>query len=369
MADDIGSVSIGYSQIFQVMNEERVIQGYNFGDFMFRPKGTKFWGSKTIIKDAKVIDSREFYDLTVGSVVGSYCTKYTLTADYKPTIVRSYGIKYDKDGRRIIDRKFEFIQCGYYRCDTFVSYILHELGVTLPTYRHWEDKIHTPFTTPLTVWNAVSEKLDKHWGDTLKTAKKSLSSSKSFQFSEKYKKAFENKSKLPSVNNVTEQELKTMPLEIFMTIVDVDKSKFTEKTLKNLLLFAKGNILSFEKRYFLIDKLGFAGNQNTIDDLIDMYKSDLNLSEKETVMLKKQILVTIQHISDDNLFNDKYKSVLIKVKNFYVDLLTSTAREDEKSIASMGVNNFRTLEEIKKNGFSEIEKTYPIPVNPIPIMK
>jgi hypothetical protein len=325
--------------VLEVVNEQKVVQTNSLENFKSK---AKYWGSKQIINDRKIIDS-ELPANAYLQVMDNGCTEYTFKATFKPTIV-----KFTDGGMKII-------QCGFYRCDTFVSYIFHTFGDDSLSYNEGEA------ITPAIIWKKINYSSNK----SFKYNPESASFKKALEFSEKYEKSFKNKSKLPSINSVTEEELKNMTPEDFMVVVDVKESEIKNKTVKNLLLFSKRKILDSGKRLLLIDTIGFVGTPEMIPELIDMYKSDLNLNEQETLMLKKQILVTIQHISQNHLFNGKHPSELKKLKLFYKDLLNGNPSDKEREISSRGINNFEALEEIKKNGYLKVKTVYPNPLGDI----
>ncbi|MDF1646027.1 MAG: hypothetical protein P1U61_03460 [Legionellaceae bacterium] len=198
--------------VIEVLNEIDVIQINTIEHFK---KNTRYWGSRYGIADQSP---------SADSIVKEALKQRALCPIY--TDSATYHI-----GEGTVDKPNK---CAVFRCDTFINYLFHYAGYTLPTYRGK--------TLPRLVFKAFPKTHDD------------------------------------GATNID------LPFEQFKLTFDLPTQQTTPQTIKKTWQLAQNPSLSLKKRIFLIDYLGLNGSPGLIHDFIDDYKKQTHAAIKSMLI-------------------------------------------------------------------------------------
>ncbi len=198
--------------VIEVLNEIEVIQINSIQHFK---QATRFWGSRYGIADQTLAAEKITQEALRQRAL---CPIYTDSATYHI-------------GEGTPENP---IRCAVFRCDTFINYLFHHAGYTLPTYRGK--------TLPRLVFKA-------------------------------FPKAHDDGLTQPNA-----------ALENFKQQFDLPKNKTTPKTLQTTWQLAQNPKLSYQKKLFLLDYLGLNGTPDLIHHLIQYYPSQTHPDIKSMII-------------------------------------------------------------------------------------
>ncbi|MCH9756667.1 MAG: hypothetical protein K0U37_05720 [Gammaproteobacteria bacterium] len=198
--------------VIEVLNEIDVIQINTIEHFK---QNTRFWGSRYGIADQSPAAN---HIISEALRQRALCPIYTDSATY-----------YAGEGTPENPTR-----CAVFRCDTFINYLFHYAGYTLPTY-HGK-------TLPRLVFKAFP----KTHGD----------------------------------GNITPD----LTLDNFKKTFDLPKAETTTQTIQNTWRLAQNPNLTHEKRLFLLDYLGLNGSPELITAFINYYKNQTNQNIKSMLI-------------------------------------------------------------------------------------
>jgi hypothetical protein len=282
------------TQVIEVSGKQPVIRISSISSYKSK---SLYWGSRYGIaktqEQAIAILRAAHFQKDMG------CARYTLTSNYH---INKGG--YDSKGHPMPT------QCGVFRCDTFINYIYHEGGYTLPTYSP-PGKAVVP-TLPKLVFKAFP--LGNGDGP--------------YAYSPKADTVPQS-----SIRSLSTAALVALSPEQFMAFVDSPEVSTPDAPV--LLALAQSSTLSPDARRFVVDKLGFIGNSSTLAELMALYPSvDASIQE--------QILVSTQ-----NLYQTQGAGALKEdLFRFYAQVLDKDQRPVSIEIAARALIALGTKEEI-----------------------
>ncbi len=199
-------------QIIEVLNEIEVIQVNTIEHFK---QTTRYWGSRY-----GIADHTEAADVIVKEALRqrALCPIYTDSATYHI-------------GQGTPDNP---TRCAVFRCDTFINYLFHHAGYTLPTYRGK--------TLPKYVFKAFPKSHED--GDIILD----------------------------------------VPLDNFKQAFDLPASQVTPQSIQTSWMLAQNPNLSDEKRLFLLDYLGLNGTPELLSAFIQYYPTQTNSTIKSMLI-------------------------------------------------------------------------------------
>lgn len=304
-------------QVIEVLWEDPVIQINTIANFKTR---TPYWGSRYGISDRGNSALRILREANFQKDLG--CSTYTLTNDYDVSRGGYDGTKPHPT------------HCGYFRCDTFVNYVFHWGGYTLPTYN--PPKSPHNASIPRYVFNAFP----KGNGDG------PLAPELTQAFNSDVLPPNDKSSTQTSINAIAAEPLVTMSLEEFFNVIDVPPNDITKDGVVNLLKLSKNPTLSPEKRAFLVDKLGFVGTADMIPAFITLYGQ---LNNDDDFLIKRQVIATSMHIYQRYSMLDQYPQEKKLLQDFYLSHLDDELLATEKSIIIRGLISLSSSEYIIAN--------------------
>jgi hypothetical protein len=194
--------------VIEVLNDIEVIQVNSISHFK---QATRYWGSRYGIADQTSSADRITQEALRQQAL---CPIYTDSATYH------IGEGTPNNPTR----------CAVFRCDTFINYLFHYAGHTLPTYRGT--------TLPRLVFNAF-----------------------------------------PKAHNNDDDGLKS-----FKTKFDLPAYQITPDSIQTTWELAQNPNLSHHKRLFLLDYLGLNGSPELMQALIQYHKTQVNPNIKSMLI-------------------------------------------------------------------------------------
>jgi hypothetical protein len=233
--------------VIEVLNQIEVIQINSIQQFK---KSTRYWGSRYGIADQTPAAERIIEEALKQREL---CPIYTDSA----TFHRGQGTP-DNPTR-----------CAVFRCDTFINYLFHEAGYTLPTYHGT--------TLPRLVFKAFPK---THEQDNI---------------------------------------ARNTSFEAFKTAFDLPPEKTTPQTLEATWKLAQSPKLALEKQLFLLDYLGLNGAPDLITDLIDFYQKQ---SQPD---IKSMLIRSMFTLYQTHYLNQQHPAL----QAFYQNILNSALRPQD----------------------------------------
>ena len=211
--------------VIEVLNQIEVIQINAISQFK---KTTRYWGSRYGIVDQTPAADRMMKEALRQRAL---CPIYTESSTFYP-------------GQGTPDNP---TRCAVFRCDTFINYLFHEAGYTLPTYRG--------ITLPRLVFKAFP-----------KIHENGLAAS-------------------------------TTSFEVFRANFDLPPENTTPKTLQTTWKLAQMPRLALKERLFLLDYLGLNGTPELIPDLIAFYNKQTHADIK-SMLIRSTFTLYQTHFSN-----------------------------------------------------------------------
>lgn len=197
-------------------------------------KASPFWGEKFGINKGDVSGTRIINE---GAFQTSLkCAEYSMTLNWKAGSGQ-WGVPFT---------------CPKFRCDTFVNYLYWWGGYTLPTYSP-PGTMDNP-SLPVYVFKAFPYYRAKINPDL------------------PMDNSITSESPKLTINNASVAQLSLLTNEEFYKAVDLPEKELTTDGINNILSYSKNLNLSYEKRFFLLDKLSFVVSPTMLEQLISLYE-------------------------------------------------------------------------------------------------
>ncbi len=254
------------SSVIEVLNDIDVIQINTIEHFK---QATRYWGSRYGIADQTPAANQIIEEALRQRAL---CPIYTDSATYHI-------------GQGTPDKP---TRCAVFRCDTFINYLFHYAGFTLPTY-HGK-------TLPRLVFNAFPKTHDVHAIST------------------------------------------DLSLETFKKNFDLPKNKTTSQTIQNTWALAKNPSLRHEKRLFLLDYLGLNGSPELITAFITFYQKQTHPD------IKSMLIRSTFTLYQTHFLNQPHT----ELKLFYQNLLSTPLQARDIPFVVRGFTQLSSTDEIKK---------------------
>ena len=287
-------------QVIEILNEPVIGQINSIANFKSR---SKYWGSKYGIANR---GERGYRVLVEANHQRWWCPQYTSDTDYK------IG-----DGNPFTG---QIVKCGRWRCDTFVWWAFYSQGWDIMPGRVW---------MPRVLFDRFPYYNDER-------------GIKKNRFNTVALNEFGNK----SLENITSEELNTMPPGEFEAIMNNQKSPhYMVPQISSIEMgFAYDENLNESKRCIMIDRLTSRGEESELTSkLIKLYRETTNVPVKESII--SGLMIHYQrHL---NLNKQSEEQALLK--NFFSELLYETLTPKAADNAIRGFVDLHTTDEIMSN--------------------